>query len=172
MSGRSGSSERPGSGSSERPGSGSSERPGSGSSERPGDAFAAMPLVLKGVTSFFAVFGAGSLLLLLAPGTEPVVAGEPLSRAEFWSRGFGPAALVLGLWLSVTAFGLLRRAAWARWAAVLTYLWFVPIELAVREEPRVLWQLALATGWAGGIGAYLFRTGAGGFFTPPPARAH
>lgn len=130
------------------------------------DAFADMPLTLKGITSFFAVYGLGSVLLALAPGVEHTVAGQTLDQAGFFASGHGVFALVMGAWLSAAAFGLLGRAGWARWAAIAAWALFVPAEQALAESPRVALQAALACVWALGVGAYLFRTrGSVGFFS-------
>ncbi|HKJ23703.1 MAG TPA: hypothetical protein VKB65_02695 [Myxococcota bacterium] len=128
-------------------------------------AFDDMPLALKGLTSFFVVFGAGSLLLPLVPGVEQRVAGRALDPAEFFASGHGVFALVMGAWLVAAAAGLLARARWACWAAVLAWALFVPAEAVLAEAPRVATQAALAAAWALGVGAYLFRTrGARAFF--------
>lgn len=135
-------------------------------SRRPALAFADMPLVLKGITSFFAVFGVGSLLLPLAPWMEQRVAGRALARTEFFASGHGVFALVMGAWLTATAFGLLARAGWARWATIAAWALFVPAEAWLAEPPHVAIQTVLAAAWALGAGAYLFRTrGARAFFT-------
>ena len=76
-------------------------------------AFADMPLTLKGITSFFAVFGGGSLLLALVPGLEHTVGGRTLDQTQLFASGHGAFAVVMGAWLALAAFGLLRRAAWA-----------------------------------------------------------
>jgi len=134
-------------------------------------AFADMPLTLKGITSFFAVFGVGSLLLPLVPGIEQRVAGRTLGQAEFFASGHGPFALVMGTWLLVSAAGLLCRAGWSRWACVAAWALFVPAEAALAETPRVATQAALAMAWAAGVGAYLFGTrGARDFFRVAPRR--
>jgi hypothetical protein len=128
-------------------------------------AFSDMPLVLRGITSFFAVFGVGSLLLPLAPGVEQRVAGRTLARAEFFASGHGVFALVMGAWLTAAAAGLLARAGWARWATVAAWALLVPAEAMLAESPHVATQAAVAAAWALGVGAYLFRTrGARAFF--------
>jgi hypothetical protein len=140
-------------------------------------AFAEMPLVLKGVTSFFAVFGAGSLVLSLAPGIEHRVAGETLGPGGLWRSGLGPSALVLGLWLLACAWGLLQRSAWSCWGVVLAGALLVAAERAVAAagapgasaSPGPALQAALAAAWAIAAWVYLFRTrGARRFFRPPP----
>jgi len=124
----------------------------------PGRAFADMPLVLKGATSFFAVFGAGSLLVALAPGVEHRVAGESLDRAAFFASGHGVVALAMGAWLAGAAAGLLRRARWGCWAAVGAWLPLLAAEAFVAETPRFALHVALALVWGGAAAAYLFRT--------------
>ena len=127
-----------------------------------GESFADMPLLLKGITSFFLVFGAGSMLLSLAPGLEHRVGGETLTRAELWESGLGPLALLLGAWLVVSAAGLLRRAAFGRVGACLAWLPFVLLGPAGQAAPAALWAV--------GTGLYLFRTrGAARFFAGEPA---
>jgi len=121
------------------------------------DAFAAMPLVLKGITSFFVVYGVGSVALALIPGIEHRVAGQTFSQAEFFAAGHGGFALAMGGWLTASAFGLLRRATWGTLGTLLAYGLFVPAEYALAEEPRVGVQAGLAVLWAFGIAAYLFR---------------
>jgi hypothetical protein len=124
-----------------------------------------MPLVLQGITSFFAVFGAGSLLLPLVPGVEQRVAGRALSQAELFASGHGVFGLVMGAWLTVCALGLLARASWARWATAGAWALLVPAEAVLADAPRVGLQAALALAWAAGVAAYLFRTrGARAFF--------
>ena len=117
-------------------------------------AFSDMPLTLKGFTSFFVVFGAGSVLLALAPGVEHRVAGKTLTQAEFFAAGHGAFAVVLGAWLCATALGLLRRAAWGRWGMVAAWGVFVVPALG---EPGVALSVAVGLAWAAGTGAYLFR---------------
>jgi len=134
-------------------------------------AFADMPLLLKGITSFFLVFGVGSLLLPLAPGVEQRVAGRTLARAEFFAAGYGHFALVMGAWLTSAALGLLRRSAWGCWGVVLAWALFVPAEQSLAAAPRLGLQAILAVAWAAGAWAYLFRTrGAAAFFagSAPP----
>ena len=94
-------------------------------------AFAEMPLVLKGVASFFAVFGAASLVLPLVPGVEHRVAGASLGAGELWRSGLGPQALALGAWLVGCAWGLLRRAAWAWVGVALAFPLLAAAELAL-----------------------------------------
>jgi len=135
-------------------------------------AFAEMPLVLKGVTSFFGAFGAVSLLLCLAPGMEHRVAGARLTTGELWESGLGPAALVLGLWLLACALGLLRRAALAGWGVVLAYPVLAGVELGAGSPADPARQALLATAWALAAWAYLFRTrGARAFLRASPRRA-
>ena len=130
------------------------------------DAFSDMPLTLKGITSFFAVYGVGSVLLALAPGVEHTVAGRSFDQAAFFDSGHGVFALLMGGWLAAAAFGLLQRAGWARWATIAAWALFVPAEQALAESPRVAVQSGLACAWALGVGAYLFQTrGAVGFFS-------
>jgi len=129
-------------------------------------AFADMPLLLKGVTSFFLVFGLGSLLLPLAPGVEQRVASSTLSRAEFFAAGYGDFALLLGAWLTASAFGLLRRSVWGCWGVVLAGALFVPAEHTLAATPRLGFQSILAVAWAAAAWAYLFHTrAAAAFFT-------
>jgi len=140
-------------------------RPAERVSGRLARGFADMPLALKGLTSFFLVFGAGSLLLPLVPGVEQRVAGRALGQAEFFASGHGAFALVMGAWLVTAAAGMLAREGRARWAAVLAWALFVPAEAALADSPRVATQAALAVAWALGVGAYLFRSrGARAFF--------
>jgi hypothetical protein len=131
-----------------------------------------MPLVLKGVTSFFAVFGAGSLVLALVPGVDHRVAGESLGPDGLWRSGLGPSALVLGAWLVACAWGLLRRAAWACIGVALACPLLAATELAFApagpSTASAGLQAALAIGWAIGASAYLFRgPGARRYFSPP-----
>ena len=132
-------------------------------------AFSDMPLVLKGITSFFVVYGLGSLILALAPGVGQRVAGVELSQAEFFAAGHGAFALVMGAWLTGSALGLLRRARWGCWGTILAYALFVPAEPFFAEPPRVAFQAILALVWAVGAWAYLFRSrGAVDFFAQAP----
>jgi hypothetical protein len=136
------------------------------------DAFAAMPRVLMGLVSFFAVFGAGSVLLALAPGVEHRVAGATLGQAGFFASGHGVFALVFGAWLAASALGMLRRASWGRWGAVAAWAFFVPAEAALAEAPRVALQAGLAAVWAAAVAAYLFRApGPAAYFRPAAASA-
>jgi len=139
-------------------------------------AFAEMPLVLKGVTSFFAVFGAASLALSLAPGVEHRVAGENLGPGALWRSGLGPSALALGVWLLACAWGLLRRSIWACWGVVLAYGLLAATELACAPAgpaaASASLQAVLTAAWAIAAFAYLFRSrGARGYFRPPPRDA-
>jgi hypothetical protein len=124
-------------------------------------AFADMPLVLKGVTSFFLLFGAGSLALPLVPGVEHRVAGASLGPDGLWRSGLGPAALVLGTWLVACAWGLLRRSSRAGLGVVLAYPLLAATELAAAPAgpgaASVGLQAALASAWAVAAFAYLFR---------------
>ncbi|NNL67140.1 MAG: hypothetical protein HKP30_12915 [Myxococcales bacterium] len=134
-------------------------------------AFAEMPLTLKGVTSFFAVFGVGSVLLPLLPGIEHRVGGARLASAALWQSGFGVYALAMGLWLSLCAFGLLRRAGWACWGAIGACLPFLLAEPLLAETPRVALRAAIAVAWGAAAWAYLFRTrGATAYFRRPAPR--
>jgi len=128
-------------------------------------AFADMPLLLKGITSFFLVFGLGSLLLPLAPGIEQHVAGSTLARADFFAAGYGRLAVGMGVWLTASAFGLLRRSVWGCWGVVLACALFVPAEHTLATAPRLGLQSTLAVAWAAAAWAYLFHTrGAAAFF--------
>ena len=130
-------------------------------------AFAEMPLVLRGITSFFAVYGVGSLILALAPGVGHRVGGVELSQAEFFAAGHGAFALAMGAWLTGSALGLLRRARWGCWGTILAYALFVPAEPFLTESPRVAIQATLTLVWAAGTWAYLFRSrGALDYFGP------
>ena len=134
-------------------------------------AFAEMPLTLKGVTSYFAVFGVGSALLPLLPGLQHHVGDAQLGSAELWRSGFGVYAFGMGLWLSLCAFGLLRRAGWACWGAIGACLPFLLAELVLVEAPRVALRAAIAVAWGAAAWAYLFRTrGAAVYFRRPAAR--
>jgi hypothetical protein len=119
-----------------------------------------MPRLLQGGVSWSAVFGLGSVMLCLLPRARHAVEGEALPAAEFWSRGLGPAALVMGLWLSVTAWGLLQRAPWSRATTVAAGAVLGAAELAVDEGAGAARSAGLAVGWALASGLYLFR-GAG-----------
>ncbi len=135
-------------------------------------AFAEMPLVLKGLTSFFMAFGASSVLLCLAPGVEHRMPGVRLTRGELWESGLGAAALVLGLWLLACAVGLLRRSALAGWGVVLAYPLLAGVELAADGPADPARQAPLAAAWALASWAYLFRTrGAREFLRTSPRRA-
>jgi hypothetical protein len=122
------------------------------------EAFAAMPRTLLGAVSWFAVFGAGSVLLAVLPRAKHAVDGEALSAAAFWSAGLGPAALVVGLWLAATAWGLLRRAPWSRWTAVLAYAVLAAAQVAVDGGAGAPRQAGLAAAWALAAWLYLFRS--------------
>lgn len=136
-----------------------------------GAAFSEMPLTLKGVTSFFAVFGVGSLLLPLLPGIEHRVGGAGLSSAELWRSGFALYAVGMGAWLSLSAFGLLRRAGWACLAVIGACVPFVLAEPLFADAPRVALHGGIALAWAAAAWAYLFRTrGAAAYFRRPPPR--
>ena len=117
--------------------------------------FADMPLVLKGVTSFFLVFGLGSIVLALVPGIEHRVAGSALSAGELWRSGHGPFALAMGLWLVVAALGLLRRASWAGALVMAAYVPFVIAEATLSGSPRLARQALLALAWAASAAVYL-----------------
>ncbi len=133
------------------------------------DAFAAMPLTLKGTTSFFVVFGVGSLVVAALPGLEHRVGGETLGQGELFASGYGAFAIGTGLTLGLAAAGLLRRA---RWAIPLTAAAYIPLALGdawFAAEPRILWQSACALAWALGSGAYLLGTrGSQAYFDASP----
>jgi len=120
-------------------------------------AFSEMPRPLMGITSFFAAFGLGSLLLPLVPGLEHRVAGRVLSQTELWRSGLGPFAVVLGAWLGLSALGLLRRARLGVWATILAYVPFVAAAWRSSGAGPAAVQGALALLWGAGVGAYLLR---------------
>jgi len=72
----------------------------------------------------------------------------------------------MGAWLTATAWGLLRRAGWARGAVAAAWLPLLVAEALLADAPRPAFQAALAAAWAAGAAAYLFRTrGAVAYFT-------
>jgi len=121
-------------------------------------AFADMPIVLQGAVSWFAVFGAGSVVLPLLPRASHAVDGRAVPAEAFWSAGLGPAALVMGVWLLATAGGLLRRASWARFTAVAAWAVLAGATAAVDGPGAGLRQAGWAAAWALAAWLYLFRS--------------
>lgn len=132
-------------------------------------AFGAMPLTLKGVASFFAVFGLGSLLLAALPGLEHRMADRTFGPGEFWRSGHGVWAFALGAWLSLAALGLLRRTRWARVAVAGASLPLVVGDAWLSPTSPGPGTIACALAWAAGSALYLQRApGARAYFSAAP----
>lgn len=73
-----------------------------------------MPQFLK---SLAAACFLGGLFVVGVAFLSPFVefGGKELTREEFWSSGYGPSVVLLGLLMIIAGFGLLTRRAWSRW---------------------------------------------------------
>lgn len=126
--------------------------------------FKRMPFVLKHITGMCCAF---TLFLPMAfiPGGNYRINEEPVTLAEFWQRGGGPAFVMVGLSSGAIAYGVLRARQWIR--RVLPAL---PIPLAAAALWDRDWEGVIAMLVFAGAGYYAMwrHPAAVAYFTSAP----
>jgi len=118
--------------------------------------FKAMPSMLKVITAVCVVTALTPVLAILWPSLI-TVAGEPMSRTQFWNQGYGPYIILVCIPFAISAWLFVVRNAVGRATLLigmcLTPVWeFVFIEL----PPRWLEELAGCMIPIGLVGIYLY----------------
>jgi len=122
-----------------------------------------MPFVLR-ITCLASLFTGLTVLALSVVQIGFIgVLGEKLSWAQVRAAGYYPFLIIFGVAMTTAGIGIWARRGWSRWFVVLTYLFFIPVEIIhwrshAEGNTELQWGYNIATAvcWAGFFYWYLF----------------